>query len=207
MKKKIVGIFVCMLLIIVIPFSVSSNKTLRNTIYVDDDAPPEWYDATHVRTIQEGIDNASDGDTVFIYTGVYQPSSNIHVYKELKIIGESKEGVIVEHEIGSEELSIRSKNVEVSTITFRNFRITNQLQYDNAIITDNVFIIDNEEKHWNPDVIFIAGENNEISNNIMTFTGTYDGSRNPSSGIFIQCYQSSVINNIITGVGSGSSKR
>jgi hypothetical protein len=119
-------------------------------------------------------------------------------------MGESKEGVIVEHETGSEELSIRSINVELSTITFRNFRITNQGQYDNSIITNNVFIIDNEEKHWNPWVIFIAGENNEISNNIMTFTGTYDGSKNPHWGIFIQCYQSRVINNVITGVGSGT---
>ncbi len=203
MKKSMLVIIVSILLITIIPFSVSTTQIFENTIYVDDDAPPEWYDETHVRTIQEGIDAASDGNTIFIYNGIYQPSTNIHVYKEVTIIGESKEGVIVEHEIGSEELSIRAKNVEVSTITFRNFRITNQGIYDNSIITNNVFIIDNEEKHWNPEVIYIAGENNEISNNIMTFTGTYDGSKNPSVGIFFQCYESSIINNIITGVGDG----
>lgn len=203
MKKSILVIIVSMLLITIIPFSVSTTQLFENTIYVDDDAPPDWYDETHVRTIQEGIDVASDGDTIFIYNGIYQPSTNIHVYKEVTIIGETKEGVIVEHETGSEELSIRAKNVEVSTITFRNFRITNLYNYDNAIITNNVFIIDNEEKHWNSDVIYIVGLNNEISNNIMTFTGTYDGSRNPSVGIFLQCYESSVINNIITGVGAG----
>jgi hypothetical protein len=38
----------------------------------------------------------------------------------------------------------------------------------------------------------------------MTFTGTYDGSKNPKSGIFFQCYESKIINNIITGVGSGT---
>ena len=69
----------------------------EQTIYVDDDAPPDWYDETHVRTIQEGIDAGSDGDTIFIHNGIYQPSTNIHVYKEVTIIGESKEGVIVEH--------------------------------------------------------------------------------------------------------------
>jgi hypothetical protein len=194
-----------MLLLTVASNSIPSDKvSINDTIYVDDDAPPEWYDSTHVRTIQEAIDVANSGDTVFVYNGVYKPSSNIHVYKELTIIGETKEGVIIEHEIGSEELSIRSKNVKVSTITFRNFRITNQRQYDNTIITNNVFIIDNEEKHWNPEVIFISGENNEISDNIMVFTGTYDGSKNPHTGIFIQCYQSNIINNVITGVGSGS---
>jgi hypothetical protein len=126
------------------------------------------------------------------------------VYKELTIIGESREGVNVEHDVGSEELSIRAKNVKISTITFRNFRITNQGQYDYVIITNNVFIIDNEERHWNPEVIYIAGQYNEISDNIMTFTGTYDGSKNPKTGIFMQCYESKITNNIITGVGGGA---
>ena len=202
MKKSMLVIIVSMLLII-IPYPVSTTQIFENTIYVDDDASPDWYDETHVKTIQEGIDVASDGDTVFIYNGAYQPSTNIHVYKEVTIIGETKEGVIVEHETGSEALSIRAKNVEIRTITFRNFRITNLFNFDNAIITNNVFIIDNDEKHWNPDVLYIVGEHNEISNNIMTFTGTYDGNKNPSVGIFLQCYESSVINNVITGVDAG----
>ena len=195
MKK--ITLFGCMLvatLVVISAFPLAISE--GNTIYVDNDGGADY------TNIQEAIDAASDGDTIFIYNGVYQPSTNIHVYKELTIKGESKEGVVVEHETGSEELSIRAKNVEVSTITFRNFRITNKGQFDNAIITNNVFIIDNEEKHWNPEVIYIAGENNEISNNIMTFTGTYDGSKNPSTGIFMQCYESKIINNIITGVGS-----
>lgn len=203
--KKIVGLIVCTLVLFsASSLAVSSVLSDGNTIYVDDDAPSEWYDETHVRTIQEGIDVASDGDTIFIYNGVYQPSTNIHVYKEVSIIGESKDGVIVAHDTGSEELSIRAQNVAVSTITFRNFRITNQLQYDNVLITENVFIIDNEDKHWNPEVIFIAGAHNEISHNRMTFTGTYDGSKNPSTGIFFQCYDSRIEGNVITGVGTWS---
>jgi hypothetical protein len=197
MKKiTIFGSMLVATLVVISAFPSAISE--GNTIYVDADGEADY------TNIQDAIDAASDGDTVFIYNGVYQPSTNIHVYKELTLKGESKEGVIVEHETGSEELSIRAINVEVSTITFRNFRITNQIQFDNTIITNNIFIIDNEERHWNPWVILIAGENNEISNNIMTFTGTYDGSKNPHWGIFIQCYQSSVINNVITGVGSGT---
>ena len=208
MKSKKLVVIICMLVLVsLFPIVTSSLASDGSTIYVDDDNTQGPWDGTQehpYQYIQDGIDAASNGDTIYIYNGVYQPSTNIHVYKELTIMGESKESVVVEHETGSEELSIRSKNVEVSTITFRNFRITNQGQFDNAIITNNVFIIDNEEKHWNPEVIYIAGENNEISNNIMTFTGTYDGSKNPRWGILIQCYQSSVINNVITGVGSGT---
>ena len=204
MKGKIIGIIICwMLIITIIPFTFADN-TAPNTIYVDDDAPEEWYDATHVKTIQEGIDAALEGDTIFIYNGIYEPSTNIHVNKPLIITGETKENVIIQHEIGSEELSIRAKNVEISTITFRNFGITNQWQYDNTIITDNIFIIDNVEKHWNPEVIFICGENIEISRNTMTFTGDYRGMGNPTVGICMQCYQSKIVDNIFTGMGSGT---
>jgi hypothetical protein len=194
MKKILSIIFVSMLLLLTcVSYTTAQNE--NKIIYVDDDEGAEY------TNIQEAIDAAIDGDTIFIRNGIYEPSTNIHVYKELIIIGETTEGVHIEHETGSEELSIRAKNVEINSISFRNFRITNQGIYDHAIITNNVFIIDNEEKHWNPEVIYIAGENNEISNNIMTFTGTYD-SKNPKAGIFMQCYQSTITNNIITGIGT-----
>jgi hypothetical protein len=164
MKSKKLVVIICMLVTASV-FSIvtTSGASDGSTIYVDDDNTQGPWDGTQehpYQYIQDGIDAASNGDTIYIYNGVYQPSTNIHVYKELTIMGESKENVVVEHETGSEELSIRSKNVEVSTITFRNFRITNQ--------------------------------------------GQFDGSKNPRWGIFIQCYQSSVINNVITGVGSGT---
>jgi hypothetical protein len=38
----------------------------------------------------------------------------------------------------------------------------------------------------------------------MTYTGTYKGGKKPYWGILMQCYQSSILNNVITGVGSGT---
>jgi parallel beta-helix repeat protein len=55
-----------------------------NIIYVDDDAAPSWYNATHVKTIQEGINNASVGDTIFVYSGRYH--ENIIVNKSVNLI-------------------------------------------------------------------------------------------------------------------------
>jgi len=43
-------------------------------VYVDDDAPPEWYDETHLRTIAEGIDAVTLGGTVYVYNGTYAPT-------------------------------------------------------------------------------------------------------------------------------------
>ena len=39
------------------------------TIWVDDSFPSE--DVTHKWTIQSGVGNASEGDTVFVYRGTY----------------------------------------------------------------------------------------------------------------------------------------
>jgi parallel beta-helix repeat protein len=167
-----------------------------NTLYVGGSGPGNY------STIQEAIDAASDGDTIFIYSGIYHPESNIHIYKELCIVGEDKENVIFEREYGSQSLSIRAKNVEIRSITFKNFEVTNQVQYDNTIISNNIFIINNNAGHWNPWIMLIAGENNEISNNI--FTSTNPGSkRGPFTVIFFQSYESKLINNIIDGFKSG----
>ncbi|MCJ7570581.1 MAG: hypothetical protein MUO82_01710, partial [Candidatus Thermoplasmatota archaeon] len=63
-------------------------------VYVDDDADPSWYDASHVKTIQEGINNATAGDTVFVYNGTYY--ENVVVNKTISLVGEDKNGTIID---------------------------------------------------------------------------------------------------------------
>jgi hypothetical protein len=71
-KKSIIWIILLILMFSsIIPITSSYKISTNKIIYVDDDADPSWYDATHVKTIQEGIENASDGDTVFVYCGTY----------------------------------------------------------------------------------------------------------------------------------------
>jgi parallel beta-helix repeat protein len=69
--------------LLVLTISVSAGD-----VYVSPDQPPEWYDATHVKTILEGITNSSDGDTIHIWNGTYsQESCGITVDKSVDIIG------------------------------------------------------------------------------------------------------------------------
>jgi len=56
-------------------------------VYVDDNADQGWYDAKHVQTIQEGIDNASEGWTVNVSAGWYD-DGDIVIDKTLTLIGE-----------------------------------------------------------------------------------------------------------------------
>ena len=74
--------------------TIDTMLTTRGTIYVDDDADPSWYNATHVATIQEGVDNATSGDTVYVYNGTYYEL--VTVNKQLDLIGESRENVILD---------------------------------------------------------------------------------------------------------------
>jgi len=55
------SIFVFTLFFIIVA-AMQGGEGTRAIIYVDDDAPPGWYDYTHVATIQEGIDHAASGD-------------------------------------------------------------------------------------------------------------------------------------------------
>jgi len=53
-------------------------------VYVDNDRPIEWYDDTHVHTIQEGIDAVSFGGTVYVYDG--DPYNGAIVDKSLNLV-------------------------------------------------------------------------------------------------------------------------
>ena len=55
-----------------------------NTLYVGGDGPGNY------STIQEAIDNASDGDTVFVYSGWYDVDKWININKSIRLIGEDR---------------------------------------------------------------------------------------------------------------------
>jgi len=64
-----------------------------DTLYVDDDAVPGWYDSTHIHTIQEGINNATFGDTVYVYNGTYY--ENVILNKKINLIGNNSKDCII----------------------------------------------------------------------------------------------------------------
>jgi len=128
MKKKIIGIIICTLLITsaAVPITghvlkniISKPTNYLGMIYVDDDADPGWYDATHVKTIQEGINNASTNDMVFVYNGIY--NENVIVDKTVDLVGEDKYNTII-HGIdeSSNVVKITSGWVNISEFTIEN---------------------------------------------------------------------------------------
>lgn len=83
-----------------------------NTIIIPDD----------YSTIQEAIDNANSGDTIYVKNGVYH--ENIHVNKSLSLIGEDKNTTIIDlgENITENVIKITNNNVNVTGFTTRNAR-------------------------------------------------------------------------------------
>ena len=95
--KKVVGIFVCMLLITtVLPVSgnvllerTSNPASVGNTLYVGGSGPGNY------TKIHDAINDANDGDTVFVYDYSSPYNEIVVVDKSIKLIGENKNTTII----------------------------------------------------------------------------------------------------------------
>ena len=113
--KIIILVSLLILTTIITNPSVLSEET-QAILYVDDDGNEEY------STISEALNNATDGDTIYVYNGVYQGYFLIN--KSINLIGESKENTIIVGEnfmISSNSLvTIIKDNVTVSGFTIKN---------------------------------------------------------------------------------------
>ena len=103
LKKKLITIsFIMILLLAGLTTGVSVESTYK-IIYVDDDNTEGPWDGTlehPYRYIQDAIDNASYGDTIRVYAGVYDnPNSNVYITQTLSIIGNGSSDTFIERPV------------------------------------------------------------------------------------------------------------
>ena len=86
MKKLVSGLMLALILIgtLTLAFNIQRVKSESRTIVVPDDYP----------TIQEAINNANEGDTIFVRSGTYH--EHVIVNKTLSIVGENKDTTFVD---------------------------------------------------------------------------------------------------------------
>lgn len=99
-------------------------------IYVDDDQSEDWYDHSHVRTIQEGVNNASAGNLIHVLEGIY--AEHIVVNKTVTLAGND---AIVDAGAGT------ACTVTADATTLHELTVTNATQAVN-VTADNVTITD-----------------------------------------------------------------
>ncbi|MCD4663683.1 MAG: redoxin domain-containing protein [Bacteroidales bacterium] len=105
------------------------EKAKHVTIYVDDDNTEGPWDGTQehpYQYIQDGIDNASEEDTIFVYNGIYKNNISIGgrpignesiIHSNINIIGQDKDSTIIE--------GARFKLIWCSFIKIKGFTIKN----------------------------------------------------------------------------------
>jgi len=157
-----------------IKVKLTNNALTSGTIYVDDDADPGWYNDTQVKTIQEGVDNASAGWTVYVYNGTY--SECVYIDKQLDLIGESRENVIVD---GGEGLG-NVVSVTVNDVIIDTFTITNGV-YGVYLEESSGSTIENCNVYGNSYGIYIGAWSVPADNNNIINCNVYD---NENYGIY-----------------------
>ncbi|MCX6666339.1 MAG: right-handed parallel beta-helix repeat-containing protein [Euryarchaeota archaeon] len=119
---KATAILILFLLAIIPINAMNTNETtMAKTIYVDDNNTIGPWDGTTTHPyqhIQEAIDNATQGDTIYMYKGIYY--EQIRINKTLTINGEHKNSTIIDGGYSHIVVSIIADHVTITNLTVRN---------------------------------------------------------------------------------------
>jgi len=182
-KGTAISIFLILILVSWIPTISSDEPVFSTTLYVGGSGPGNY---TH---IQDAIDDASNGDTVFVYSGLYIGTT--YVNKSINLIGEDKNNTIISKGQKDDVITITASNVFFSGFTIRfsttHFAGCYVQGADYCIIDDNIF-----ENSYGCGV-WVTSDYNKISNNIFL--------NNSESGIVVAGYNNEIFNNFVANNG------
>jgi parallel beta-helix repeat protein len=90
----------------------SSQTLLKNTLYVGGDGPGNY------STIQDAVDNATSGDTIYVYHGTYV--EHVLINKQLNLIGEANDQTIIDGNGSGNVIKIVANETTVTQFTLKN---------------------------------------------------------------------------------------
>lgn len=135
--KKMFTVTLILSIFLLINQNVTSEEIDKSIIYVSNS------ELGNFSTIQEGIDAAVSGDTVYVYIGTY--FENIVIDKSITLIGEDKNNTIIDGRSAGNTVKVNADHV-----TLKGFTIQHSGQiYPNSGIN-------------------LSSDNNLIENNIIT---------------------------------------
>jgi len=135
-RKTVSGIMLILILIsaLTLAFSIQPVKGQPKTWTVDDDGPADFH------TIQEAINAANPGDTIYARVGTYY--ENLVVNKSLALLGENKNTTVIVGVVHSpaweSAISVRADDVRIANLTVTNGGHGIYLGARRSIVTDCV---------------------------------------------------------------------
>ena len=210
MKRKCLAVGIILLFIgtVIIPSNGQNAEksslptSTGNTLYVGGSGPGNY------TRIQDAIDNASDGDTVFVYNDSSPYYENIHIEKMINLVGEERGTTIIDGQNTIDCITVNANNVTITDFTiqdsgywFFGINITDSSYakiYNNTIINNRAYGISLYRS--NNDMIF----NNSISYNYGGITTRVNSHnviennyiyRNEFAGLNIYSYSTNIISN------------
>lgn len=144
-------------------------------------------------TIQDAVDHANAGDTVFVKAGNYTLTgypSGLTINKPISLIGQGKEDTILTQHLykGSDTvIHVSADEVTISGFTIRGGMIDIEISGSNCKMTDNNIA----NGYMNG--LEISGTNNIVSENDFTNNAVF--------GIYVTASDSSISNNSLSGNG------
>ena len=90
---------------------VKSSRGKGRTLYVGGTGPNNY------TKIQDAINEANDGDTIFVYSGVYE--ENFVINKTVTLVGEKRKATIIDGSYKEYIVIIHSSNVTIQNFTLR----------------------------------------------------------------------------------------
>jgi parallel beta-helix repeat protein len=182
MKSKITAVMIIAFVLLssstVLP--VSSEDIIEtlsgNTLYVGGTG-----DGNYTR-IQDAIDNATSGDTVFVYNGTYY--EHVGINTPLTLVGENKNTTIIDGGGSGRVIYASANNVEINNFTIQNGKDGISIQKSSNIKILGNIIRNNEHDG----IISLEGGYFTITGNIISTNKAYGIAINQADG-----------NNIISG--------
>ncbi len=194
--KKVLSVVVSIAITLLVTsgiWTVTPVKAAGNVWYVNASVASSGNGTTPssaFKTITEGINAASNGDTINVANGTYDGEpSTITVNKKLSIIGESEAGVIIDAgSYGGYGIQITA-----SSVTLKNFTLKNAQSY--GIKSDGAANLDYENI-----TVENSGKSNLDFNGCSNITLNHITARNSSHGVGIALTDShdAIVSNVTT---------
>ena len=172
-------------------------KKADNTYFFVGGVSPNNYSS-----IQDAIDNTSDGNIVFVYSGIY--NETIFIETSIKIIGENRTNTIIDAQAEDNAVSIDAENVIIQNFTITGAKSISKYDFFRAgirVIKSNNTIIDNIIKDNRLGILGLRVTNLTIKNNSFIDDGItfspYENDGRPHNKV--EYFIHSIKNNTVNG--------